>query len=111
MLQRPNPTLTGVCRLSGLSPDFLRKLMRASGRPTAAPRQRAYTDDDVELGQDRVEEVPLGVSGARGGAHDLGNRSRRPHVERRSLDQVIFMPEIARAITSRWISAVPSKIS
>ncbi|MDP9135959.1 MAG: adenylate/guanylate cyclase domain-containing protein [Actinomycetota bacterium] len=42
-------TLTGVCRLSGLSPDFLRKLMQASGRPAAAPRQRAYTDDDVEL--------------------------------------------------------------
>jgi adenylate cyclase len=42
-------TLTGVCRLSGLSPDFLRRLMRASGRPAAAPRQRAYTDDDVEL--------------------------------------------------------------
>jgi adenylate cyclase len=42
-------TLTGVCKLSGLSPDFLRKLMRASGRPAAAPRQRAYTDDDVEL--------------------------------------------------------------
>ena len=42
-------TLTGVCRLSGLSPDFLRKLMQASGRPAALPRQRAYTDDDVEL--------------------------------------------------------------
>ena len=42
-------TLTGVAKLSGLSPEFLRKLMQASGRAAAEPRQRAYTDDDVEL--------------------------------------------------------------
>ncbi len=42
-------TLTGVSKLSGLSPAFLRKLMQANGRPAAAPRERAYTDDDVDL--------------------------------------------------------------
>ncbi len=42
-------TLTAVARESGLSPAFLRKLMQANGRPAAAPRERAYTDDDVEL--------------------------------------------------------------
>lgn len=42
-------TLTGVARLSGLTPAFLRKLMQANGRPAAAPRERAYTDDDVDL--------------------------------------------------------------
>jgi adenylate cyclase len=42
-------TLTAVARQSGLSPAFLRKLMGANGRPAAAPRERAYTDDDVEL--------------------------------------------------------------
>ena len=31
-------TLTGVSRLSGLSPEFLRKLMQASGRWVAARR-------------------------------------------------------------------------
>lgn len=42
-------TLTGVAKLSGLSPTFLRRLMQANGRPAAAPRERAYTDDDVAL--------------------------------------------------------------
>lgn len=42
-------TLTGVAKLSGLSPAFLRKLMQSNGRPAAAPRERAYTDGDVDL--------------------------------------------------------------
>jgi adenylate cyclase len=42
-------TLTGVSKLSGLSPGFLRKLMQSNGRPAAEPRERAYTDGDVEL--------------------------------------------------------------
>jgi len=42
-------TLTHVSRESGLSPEFLRKLMQANGRPAAAPREKAYTDDDIEL--------------------------------------------------------------
>jgi adenylate cyclase len=42
-------TLTGVAKLSGLSPTFLRRLMQANGRPAAVPRERAYTDDDVDL--------------------------------------------------------------
>ena len=42
-------TLTGVAKLSGLTPAFLRRLMQANGRPAAAPRERAYTDDDVAL--------------------------------------------------------------
>ncbi len=42
-------TLNAVSKLSGLSPAFLRKLMQANGRPAAVPRERAYTDDDVEL--------------------------------------------------------------
>jgi adenylate cyclase len=42
-------TLTHVARESGLGPAFLRKLMQANGRPTAAPRERAYTDDDIAL--------------------------------------------------------------
>jgi adenylate cyclase len=42
-------TLTHVARESGLSPQFLRRLMQANGRPAAAPRERAYTDDDLAL--------------------------------------------------------------
>jgi adenylate cyclase len=42
-------TLTHVARESGLSPAFLRKLMQANGRPAAAPREKAYTDDDIAL--------------------------------------------------------------
>lgn len=42
-------TLTHVARESRLAPAFLRRLMQANGRPTAAPRERAYTDDDIAL--------------------------------------------------------------
>ncbi len=42
-------TLTHVARESGLSPAFLRQLMQANGRPAPAPRERAYTDDDIAL--------------------------------------------------------------
>jgi adenylate cyclase len=42
-------TLTHVAREAGLTPDYLRKLMQANGRPSAAPRERAYTDDDIAL--------------------------------------------------------------
>ncbi len=42
-------TVTQAARESGLSTAFLRKLMQANGRPLAAPRERAYTDDDIAL--------------------------------------------------------------
>lgn len=42
-------TLTHVARESGLSPAFLRRLLQANGRPAPAPRERAYTDDDIEM--------------------------------------------------------------
>lgn len=42
-------TLTHVARESGLDTAFLRKLMRANGRVPSAPRERAYSDEDVEL--------------------------------------------------------------
>lgn len=46
---RPAHTLTAVARVSGLDPRFLRALLRAHGRPDPVPRERAYTDQDVEL--------------------------------------------------------------
>lgn len=42
-------TLTHVARESRLDPAFLRRLMQANGRPAPGPRERAYTDDDIEL--------------------------------------------------------------
>lgn len=42
-------SLTAVARKSGLDREFLRKLLQANGRPAAAPRERAYTDEDVDL--------------------------------------------------------------
>jgi adenylate cyclase len=42
-------TLTQLSKQSGLAPDFLRRLMQANGRPSSAPREKAYTDDDVAL--------------------------------------------------------------
>jgi adenylate cyclase len=42
-------TLTHVAREAGVSPQFLRRLMQANGRPAAAPRERAYTDEDIAL--------------------------------------------------------------
>lgn len=45
---RERHTLTHVARESGLSTAFVRELMQAVGRPNPAPRERAYTDEDVE---------------------------------------------------------------
>ncbi|MEX2253542.1 MAG: adenylate cyclase regulatory domain-containing protein [Thermoleophilaceae bacterium] len=41
-------TLTQVARDARIDPRFLRKLMQAHGRPDPAPRERVYTDDDLE---------------------------------------------------------------
>jgi adenylate cyclase len=54
-------TLTGVAKLSGLSPTFLRSLMRASGRPEPAPRERGYTDDDVDLARRMKLFIDAGI--------------------------------------------------
>lgn len=42
-------SLSAVARESGLNREFLRKLLQANGRPAAAARERAYTDEDVDL--------------------------------------------------------------
>jgi adenylate cyclase len=42
-------TLTHVARSAGLRPEFVRELMQAMGRPSPRPRQRVFTDDDVEV--------------------------------------------------------------
>ena len=47
----PRYTLTAVARTARLDSQFLRRLMQAAGRPNPAPRQRAFTDEDVELAQ------------------------------------------------------------
>lgn len=42
-------SLSHVARTAGLSPEFTRDLMRASGRAMPRPRERAFTDQDVDL--------------------------------------------------------------
>jgi adenylate cyclase len=42
-------TLTHVARTAGLQPEFVRELMQAMGRPSPRPRQRVFTDDDVQV--------------------------------------------------------------
>lgn len=42
-------TLTGVARASKLDAAFVRELMQAMGRSSPAPRERVFTDDDVEV--------------------------------------------------------------
>jgi adenylate cyclase len=42
-------TLTHVARIARLRPEFVRELMQAMGRPSPRPRQRVFTDDDVEV--------------------------------------------------------------
>ena len=42
-------TLTAVAREAHLDPAFLRRLLRASGRPSPGRGERAFTDEDVEL--------------------------------------------------------------
>ncbi len=44
-------TLTQVAREAQIDPRFLRKLMQAHGRPDPAPRERIYTEDDLEYGR------------------------------------------------------------
>jgi adenylate cyclase len=45
----PAHTLTQVARKAGLDADFVRELILASGRPNPIPRERLYTEDDVEV--------------------------------------------------------------
>lgn len=42
-------SLSHVARTAGLSPEFMRDLLRASGRPIPRPRERAFTDQDIDL--------------------------------------------------------------
>lgn len=42
-------SLTHVARAAQLSPDFVRAMMQAGGRPNPAPRERPFTDEDIEL--------------------------------------------------------------
>lgn len=42
-------TLSHVARSAGVGREFLRDLMRASGRPEPRPRERIFTDEDIEL--------------------------------------------------------------
>ncbi len=42
-------TLTHVARAARLTPRFLRAVMQAAGRPNPAPRERPFTDEDIEL--------------------------------------------------------------
>lgn len=41
-------SLTGVAKLSELQTPFVRELMQALGRPTPAPRERAFRREDVD---------------------------------------------------------------
>jgi len=42
-------SLTYVARSARLPPRFLREVMQAAGRPNPAPRERPFTDEDIEL--------------------------------------------------------------
>jgi adenylate cyclase len=45
----PAYTLTQVARKAKLDPGFVRELMLATGRPNPIPRERLYTENDVEV--------------------------------------------------------------
>ncbi len=42
-------TLSHVAREANINRDLLRDALRALGRPSPAPRERAFTDEDIEL--------------------------------------------------------------
>jgi adenylate cyclase regulatory protein len=42
-------TLTAVARAAKLDTQFVRALVQAMGRPSSAPRQRAFSDEDIEV--------------------------------------------------------------
>lgn len=42
-------TLTAVARAAKLDTQFVRALLQAMGRPSSAPRQRAFSDEDIEV--------------------------------------------------------------
>jgi adenylate cyclase len=42
-------TVTEVARRAGLRPDYVRSLMLALGYPNPRPREKLYTDEDVEV--------------------------------------------------------------
>jgi adenylate cyclase len=42
-------TVTDIARAAKLDTAFVRELMQARGRPSPAPRQRGFSDDDIEV--------------------------------------------------------------
>lgn len=57
----PRHTLTAVARSAGVDSRFLRRLLQAAGRPNPAPRERAFTDEDVELARVAKRFIDLGL--------------------------------------------------
>lgn len=54
-------TLSQVARSAGLGREYLRDLMRASGRPEPRPRERIFTDEDIELARLVAEFLDAGL--------------------------------------------------
>lgn len=54
-------TLTAVARAAHVDPRFLRKLLLALGRPNPRPRERAFTDADIETAKTVRTLVDLGL--------------------------------------------------
>lgn len=54
-------TLTGVAREAGIDPKFLRRILQAAGRPNPAPRERAFTDEDLELARVVRRFIEMGL--------------------------------------------------
>lgn len=55
-------SLTQVAQQSGLGTPFVRELMQALGRPNPAPRERAFSVEDVELARITKGFVDAGLS-------------------------------------------------
>lgn len=57
----PTHTLTHVAREAKIDPGFLRELLQANGRPNPRPRERPFTDEDIELARLAREFLDAGL--------------------------------------------------
>jgi len=55
-------TLTEVARMSKLDPKFLRQVLMSLGHPNPRPREKRYSDEDVEVAQILRRFIDAGLS-------------------------------------------------
>jgi adenylate cyclase len=107
-------SLTHVARESGLGADFLRELMQAVGRPNPAPRERVYTDEDIEFARvvQRFLEAGLPREGILevGRVTSMGMASAAGAVQRLAGEALLRPGDTEAAVGLRYATAADTLV-